>query len=83
MRDFLNAILLFIGAASLTDEEFDSIELSTAEYSLEVYSALDDLLLSRESVSSLRDRLRFFFMAKGLMIVEPGGSSNILVGGSL
>lgn len=83
MRDFLNAILSFIEASSLTNEEFDSLTVSVPEYTKEVYEALLGVLESRESVSNTRDRLRYYFLARGVEVDEPKGRSNIFVGGVL
>ncbi len=84
MRDFLNFILDFIAASSLTDEEFDALTVTSPVYSLEVYTALLGVLDDRESVSSTRDRLRYIFMAGGVAIeVSSAGKSNIFLGSSL
>jgi hypothetical protein len=40
MRDILNAILAFIGSESLTDDEFDSVDIDDDENNSEVYNAL-------------------------------------------
>ncbi len=84
MRDFLNGILQFIGSESLTDEEFESIELEDEEYTIEAYKALDAILFDRESISTIRERLKFYFNIKGVSVeIKPVGKSNILVGGVL
>lgn len=84
MRDFLDAILSFIGTTSLTDIEWGTITVSTQEYSVEVYTELLAVLDSREAVSDIRDRLRYYFLAAGVSISESDvGSSNIYVGSSL
>ena len=85
LRDFLNAILVFVGAATLTDLEFTSIELiATNSYSVETYGALLGILDARESVSNSRDRLRYFFLAKDIQVGElPATTSNIFFGAVL
>lgn len=83
MRDFLNAILTFLSLSSLTDDEFDSLEIESAGLDVETYEALDAIVAARDSVSDARDRLRYYFLAKGVSITEVEGSSNILVGGSV
>lgn len=84
MRDFLDAILAFIGAESLTDEEFAYSEidaLETQEYSVEVYSALVVVLDARELVSSMRDKLKYYFQARGTEVVAPTAArSEIFLG---
>lgn len=84
MRDFLDSILAFIGSTSLTDIEFGALDLDVQEYSAEVYEALDGVLRDREEVSTMRDRLKFYFQAKGtsLPTVETG-RSNITIGGGI
>lgn len=82
MRDFLNAILVFIGSTSLTDDEFESIDLESHGYNQATYAALSEVLDSRESVSSMQDRLKFFFQSKGVTVSEvvPAGKTNIYIG---
>jgi hypothetical protein len=84
MRTFLDGILSFIGAVSLSDEEFALIEAEDQEYSLEVYNALSDVLDSRESVSTMQEKLEAFFIAKGVEVSENyEAKSNVLIGGGL
>ena len=81
MRAFLNAILSFIGASSLTDVEFDALSIETYGYDLATYNALLAVVDARESVSDTRDRLRYYFLAKGVAVSESSsGKSNILIG---
>ena len=84
IRDFLNAILAFIGAASLSDDEFNSLDLEVQTYSVEVYEGLLSVLDSREMVSNTRDRLRYYFLARGVEVQESSaGMSNIWAGSVL
>lgn len=84
IRDILNSILTFIGAENLTDDEFDGLTISAAAYDAITYAALDELLSTRQAVSSQRDRLTFFFKAKGVDISSTDqGTSNILIGSVL
>ena len=87
MRDFLNAILAFIGATSLTDDEYDSIDqtgLAVSSYNVEAYTQLANVLIARAAVSTTTDRLKYFFMSKGVEITEVSKArSNILIGGGL
>lgn len=91
MRDFLDAILTFINAESLTDEEFalDVIEdLDTPPaYTRETYLALRTVLESREEVSDAVKRLKLYFIAKGVDVSStpsiPTPKSNIYIGDGL
>lgn len=81
MRNFLDAILSIIGASSLTDVEFATITESTQEYSVAVYTELLAVVDSRELVSNTRDRLRYYFLARGADVsTSDPGTSNIYVG---
>ena len=84
MRDFLDAILAFIGTTSLTDDEFDAIEADEQVLSLELYAELVAMLDLRESVSNTRDRLKFYFLAANVEVSEVSAAkSNIFIGGAL
>jgi hypothetical protein len=86
MRDLLNGVFSFIGAESLTDDEWtllDAMDLSSA-YDLTAYKALDNTLYGRESVTTMRDRLKAYYLAKGVDIQTPvTGTSNIYIGDAL
>lgn len=87
-RQFLDEILEFIDTESLTDEEWDSIDLEgTDAYTKEVYLALKTVLENREDVSGKTKRLKLFFIAKGVNLsdspaIHPA-RSNILIGTAL
>lgn len=84
MRDFLNGILTFIGASSLTDEEFETATSELPLYDQSTYDDLSSILKSREMVSTYLDRLNAYYKAKGVSISEANnGKSNILLGGKL
>jgi hypothetical protein len=86
MRDLMNVILSFIGATSLTDDEFAAASLTaTNSYSTETYLALLNVIDNRELVSDTRDRLRYMFLARGISLPEETSTdkSNIFVGASL
>lgn len=84
MREALNAILTFIGTESLTDEEFDSIDLDSMDDSVAVYQSLGVVLEDRELGSAMTTRLQNYFLAKGTNVVTPRQpGSNIWVGSSL
>lgn len=85
MRDFLNAILNFIGSSSLTDQEFEDIDPDLDYgYNVETYDALKMLLIERNEPT---EELKYYFMAKGVD-VEPTdepvpAKSNIFIGAAL
>lgn len=84
MRDFCDEILHFIGAESLTDEEWETVESTFPTLTIELYNELKAILLSRDAVSSFHQRLFFYFKAAGLNVTEPGlGSSNVFMGAGL
>lgn len=85
MRDWLNAILIFIGTSTLTDLEYAAIDtdlLTLNTYNQAAYDALAAVLDSREAVSTLQDRLVAFFEAKGVSVAEADtAKSEIYLGG--
>lgn len=84
MRDYLNGILLLIGAESLTDEEFGSVTVIDPTDDVGVYDTLLLILQAREVVSEMTSRLMYYFQAKGVAVSEPVNSrSNIFVGALL
>lgn len=86
MRDYLNQILSFIGAESLTDEEFNSLTLQNTDDQIAVYQALQSVLQSRDLVSDdMTMRLQSYFLAKGIPVVkvEKIPVSNIFLGAAL
>jgi len=83
-RQTLDDVLSFIGAESLTDDEFADLELDDVSNDLDNYNALVAVLVNRDSVSDTSDRLFDYYKAKGVEIPEPEvAKSNILVGGEL
>ena len=81
MRAFLNGILSFIGAESMTDEEFATISSTLLLYDQSTYDDLSDILESREAVSSLQDKLLAYYHARGAEITAATtGKSNIFIG---
>lgn len=87
MREFLDSILTFIQSESLTDEEFETIELEDESYTVETYLALRTILEAREGVSDQVERLRTYFMARGVDVNAtpevPTPVSNIFIGSPL
>ena len=84
MRASLNAILALIGSVSLTDEEWELIELEDGASDVEKYDALIVVLDSRDSVSSTKLRLQYYFLAIGAEVSDPSNAkTNIFVGASL
>lgn len=81
----MNAVLAFIQTTSLTDDEFESTGLELAGWDQSTYAALSLVLDSREAVSSLQDRLKYTFQAKGVEVttVVASGKSNIYLGDAL
>lgn len=84
MRDFLDAILNFIVTTSLTDEEFETVESTITIYDQSTYDDLARILIAREAVSVLKDRLISYYKARGVDVAPVNsGNSNIFIGGSL
>ena len=84
MRDFIDAILAEIGTASLSDEEYDGLEIQSAAYDQATYDAIANILELREAVSTLSDKLIAYFGIKGVDLAPVAtGKSNILVGAVL
>lgn len=87
MRNWLNGILQFIGATTLTDEEYDSINFLSLEvnvYNQAAYDELAKIMIARESISVLHDRLVALFKAKGTDVVAQSvGKSTIYLGSVL
>lgn len=87
MRDILNGILVFIGAESLTDEEWNSLDIDDGADQEAQFNALKFILSSREAVSDMYRRLTCYFKAKGMVFGEESnseiGSSNIFLGSVL
>lgn len=84
MRDWFNAIFIFIGTTSLTDVEYASmnvLNITTNVYSQAAYDELAKVLVSREAVSTMQDRLVGIFQAKGTDVVAADtAKTNIYVG---
>lgn len=85
LREFLDDILAFIGAESLTDQEFGTVGDIEAEYDMYSYAALDSVLEARDGVSTQRDQLRHYFQAKGVELGDAPATarSNIFIGRGL
>jgi hypothetical protein len=81
----LNAIFAFIGTTSLTDDELAIATSAGASlfYDADTYKGALAVLDSREAVSVVRDRLRYFFLAKGVAVGALPEQSNIYFGGVL
>lgn len=75
MRDFLDAILAFIVAESMTDEEFDTVQSEIPLYDQGTYDDLARILESREAVSVLQERLVAYYKARGVD-VSPAKTAN-------
>ncbi len=86
MRAFLDAVLAFIGATSLTDEEFGFCEGEIDDTSDDIanYETLLGVLDLRESVSSMKQRLQYYYLAMGVAVEDPSNAkTNILIGSAL
>lgn len=87
MRDWLNAIFTFIGAASLSDLEYaaiDTSKLTLLTYNQAAYDALSAVLATRDSVSTMQARLIGIFAAKGFTVSPADtGKTNIYLGSAL
>ena len=84
MRDFLNAILLLIDASFLTDEEYDSIDVFAYGLNVETFNVLLTILDARELVSNTRDRLKYYFLSRGVEVeLTSAATSNIFIGAVL
>lgn len=79
--------MAFIGAASLSDAEYNSInftQLEVAVYNLACYNELAKILIAREAVSTITDKLRYLFLAKGADVPTVSkAASNIFIGSGL
>lgn len=84
MRDFLNSILAFIVAESLTDLEWSSVTATIPIYDQATYDDLARILLGRDGVSNFQERLFSFYTAKGVVISKASvAQSNIFLGAPL
>lgn len=87
MRDFLNFILNFIGSSTLTDDEF--LEFSALDFgnNLGTFTALKMLLIERDEATETEDRLKYYFLGKGVAgiadDVVDAPRSNIFIGAAL
>lgn len=84
IRDFIDAILAFIGTTSLTDSEFATITETSQTYTVALYTEILAVLDSRESVSNTRERLTYYFLARDVAVTEPAAAqSEIYIGDEL
>ncbi len=89
MRAILNAILQFIGAESLTDDEYAALSLEISASDQDKYNALKGVLASREAVSNMYRRLTSYFKAKGMVFSDEAAAdmpilkTNVFVGSPL
>lgn len=87
MRAWLNSILTFIGAETLTDPEYESITqtyLEVNNYNQAAYDELSKILIAREAISTIIDNLTYLFKIKGLDVtVASQGKSTIYLGSVL
>lgn len=88
LRQFLNFLLGEIGAASLTEDEWQSIvdgglENPDFEYNNATYTALATVLIERGSGTDV-DKIRYYFLAKGAELTPlSDDGTGILLGGQV
>ena len=84
MRNFIDAILTAISAASLNDEEWAMITISSQTYTKALYLEIAAVIDSR-GISSALERLGFYFKARNVDIGDAPstGKSNIYLGDDL
>ena len=84
MRDWFNAIFLFIGTTSLTDIEYagmNVLNITVNVYDQAAYDELAAVLEGREAVSTMQSRLVGVFKAKGAEIAAlDTAKTNIYIG---
>lgn len=84
MRDYIDAILDAIDAASLNDEEFDTFTIEVETLTAPLYQEILRVLDDRETMSLTRDRLTAYFKAYGVQVTEPpAAKSQIYLGDAL
>lgn len=87
MRDFLNFVLNFIGSSTLTDDEFLDFDGLDFGNNLVTFTALKMLLIERDEATETTDRLKYYFLGKGVAgiidDVVDAPRSNIFIGAAL
>lgn len=90
VRSFFNSIFLAIYEATLTDEEYESIEglgLIPDDYSQINFKIAESILIGRDVIDSSTKKLEYYFMAKGATESDVGlqetGFTNIFLGSPL
>jgi len=83
IRDWINQVMGIIEESSLTDDEFNTITLTSIVYTQESFDEISAILVSRGSVSNSVDRLASLFKARGFDPTPPEGQSNIYLGSAL
>jgi hypothetical protein len=87
-RATIDALFGQIGTSSLTDQEWTDLQenLDAVGVNVESYEALLAVLDSRESISEARNRLRYYYLARGVDVgteEESAAASNIYIGDAL
>jgi hypothetical protein len=70
VRDLIDALFAQIGAASLTDVEFDALTIEAVNLDVTTYQALLAVLDAREGVSNARDRLKYYYLSRGVDVAD-------------
>lgn len=87
MRDWINAVFVFIGASTLSDLEYAGIDqtgMTSMVYNQAAYDQMAAVLLAREAVSDMQARLVGVFTAKGAQITQiETAKTNVYIGSVL
>lgn len=87
MREWFSAVFAFIGTTSVTDAEWlgvNATDITTQVYNQSAYNEMDKILASRDSVSTMRERLVGVFKAKGTDVTATStAKTNIYLGDAL
>lgn len=70
MREELNNILLWIGEATLTNNEWGSMHLPENPTAKDKYQALYLILSARSGIGAATEKLKAYFVSKGFLQIE-------------
>lgn len=81
-KPFYNQILATIGAESVTDDEWATVEATADLYDQQTYDDLFRILSVRGAFSTTLDRLNAYYVLQGASFSATGkiAQSNILIG---
>jgi hypothetical protein len=87
IRVTLNKALTFIGQATLTDEEFTTLDLDDDASDLDQYNGLKSVINERGGTPAVFRRLASYYKAKGLTFSDddeaPPAKTNVYMGSAL